>query len=218
MGRPHDMRPLIISGNELRAQAVKAARGLGFDWGRAKYVGEGVLRAERHGLNGLEGFLSLRDNLNTGLSSLTPTMLQSGGSIKTNAVDLGIAMADGLALMKFHTPGSFIVSGCPLFLGILCYGLTGSTRALHVVVGETPYLVQDNFIMPLVKKPQKIGQQQSCYISECTPTNDVCEPLGRFALDEDQAKLLEQFASRVYAPATEISRLSGAGAGLQDND
>ena len=58
------------SGNELRAQVTKAARGLGYDWGRAKYLGESVLRAERNGLSALASFLQLIDTLDTGPSHL----------------------------------------------------------------------------------------------------------------------------------------------------
>ena len=218
MDQPHDMCALIISGNELRAQAVKAARGLGYDWGRAKYIGEGILRAERHGLNGLESFLALIDNLNTGPSQLTHTMLQSGSAVSLEAIDLGISMVDELALLDFQKPVSFIVMGCPLFLGLLCYGLTGSNRALHVFVDATSCVIQDSSIIMLANKPGNIAHQGRCVISSCIKSKDNCVSMSRFKLDNKQAKILDEFASRVYAPATELSRLSGAGAGLQDND
>ena len=218
MGPLHDMRTLTISGNELRAHAVKAARGLGYDWGRAKYIGEAILRAQRHGLNGLESFLALIDNLNTGPSQLTHTMLRSGSTVSLNAIDLGVSMADALALLEFQKPTSFIVRGCPLFLGLLCYGLTGSNRALHVVVDTASCIIQDNSIIMLANKPGHIAHQGLCSITACTPSKVNYASMSRFELDNNQARLLDQFASRVYAPATEISRLSGAGAGLQDND
>jgi hypothetical protein len=42
--------------------------------------------------------------------------------------------------------------------------------------------------------------------------------MSRFAVDPMDAKKLTDLASRVYAPATEASRMAGAGAGLNDND
>ena len=39
-----------------------------------------------------------------------------------------------------------------------------------------------------------------------------------FVIDPMDAEKLNDLASRVYAPATEASRLAGAGAGLNDND
>ena len=59
------------SGNELRAQVIKASRGLGYDWGRAKYLGESVLRAERHGLPATHTFIELADHLEIGPSRLS---------------------------------------------------------------------------------------------------------------------------------------------------
>ena len=43
-------------------------------------------------------------------------------------------------------------------------------------------------------------------------------PSYRAALSEKQFKILNEYAYKTYAPATDESRLSGAGAGLSDND
>ena len=40
----------------------------------------------------------------------------------------------------------------------------------------------------------------------------------RACLSETQFKILNEYAHKTYAPATEESRVSGAGAGLSDND
>jgi len=40
----------------------------------------------------------------------------------------------------------------------------------------------------------------------------------RACLSETQFKILNEYAHKTYAPATDESRLSGAGAGLSDND
>ena len=40
----------------------------------------------------------------------------------------------------------------------------------------------------------------------------------RACLSERQFKILNEYAHKTYAPATDESRLSGAGAGLSDND
>jgi len=49
---------------------------------------------------------------------------------------------------------------------------------------------------------------------------DVDEELsdGRVCVDADSLRILREYAHRTFAPATEQSRLSGAGAGLSDND
>ena len=43
-------------------------------------------------------------------------------------------------------------------------------------------------------------------------------PSFRACLSEKQFKTLNKYAYKTYAPATDESRLSGAGAGLSDND
>ena len=43
-------------------------------------------------------------------------------------------------------------------------------------------------------------------------------PSFRACLSENQFKALNEHAYKTYAPATDESRLSGAGAGLSDND
>ncbi len=43
-------------------------------------------------------------------------------------------------------------------------------------------------------------------------------PSYRACLSEKQFKILNKYAYKTYAPATDESRLSGAGAGLSDND
>ncbi len=47
---------------------------------------------------------------------------------------------------------------------------------------------------------------------------DRCPRTSRVELDEATKTALEAFAHRTYAPATEASRLAGAGAGLLDDD
>ena len=44
------------------------------------------------------------------------------------------------------------------------------------------------------------------------------KPSYRACLSEKQFKILNEYAFKTYAPATDESRLSGAGAGLSDND
>ena len=43
-------------------------------------------------------------------------------------------------------------------------------------------------------------------------------PSFRACINENQFKVLNEYAYKTYAPATNESRLSGAGAGLSDND
>jgi hypothetical protein len=106
------------------------------------------------------------------------------------------------------------VIGYPLFLGIVCYGLTGSDRALCVETDTFQCVVQANQITTSSAPPY----QGVCRLSTCLPSRNGRSWVSRFELESAVCELLNDLASRVYAPATEASRLTGAGAGLNDND
>ena len=205
---------MIWSGNELRAQVTKAARGLGYDWGRAKYLGESVLRAERNGLSALTTFLQLIDTLDTGPSHLLHSNLLKGDMVTVDIVDLGITLIDHLPGLDFQTPVVFDVIGVPLFLGILCYGLTGTDRALQIESDGIECAVQADRILVGFEPPFR----GVCWLRSCALRFDNWHSVSRFEVADTDAEILDNLASRVYAPATEASRLTGAGAGLNDND
>ena len=48
--------------------------------------------------------------------------------------------------------------------------------------------------------------------------HDVLRMQSRVNIPRDIFDKLNNFAQKTYAPATEVSRLAGAGAGLNDND
>ena len=202
------------SGNELRAQVTKAARGLGYDWGRAKYLGESVLRAERNGLSALASFLQLIDTLDTGPSHLLHSNLLKGDTVRVDVVDIGITLIDHLPVLDFQRLVAFDVAGFPLFLGILCYGLTGTDRALQIEIDGIECVVQADRILVGLEPPF----QGLCSLRACPLRHDDWQSVNRFEVADSDAEVLDHLASRVYAPATEASRLAGAGAGLNDND
>jgi hypothetical protein len=202
------------SGNELRAQVTKAGRGLGYDWGRAKYLGESVLRAEQNGLSALTSFLQLTDTLDTGPSRLLHSNLLKGDIATVDVVDLGIALIDHLSRLDFQTPVAFEVVGFSLFLGTLCYGLTGTDRALQIEIDDIECVVQADRIVVGPEPPF----QGVCRLRFCPRRFDDWRLVRRFEVTHANAEILDHLASRVYAPATEASRLAGAGAGLNDND
>lgn len=193
---------------------TKAARGLGYDWGRAKYLGESVLRAERNGLSALTSFLQLTDTLDTGPSRLLHSNLHNGDIVTVDVVDLGIALIDHLPGLDFQKPVVFDVVGVSLFLGTLCYGLTGTDRALQIEIDDIECVVQADRIIVGLEPPF----QGVCWLRSCPRRFDDWRLVGRFQVTDTEAEILDHLASRVYAPATEASRLAGAGAGLNDND
>lgn len=202
------------SGNELRAQVTKASRGLGYDWGRAKYLGESVLRAERQGLAATHTFILLTDRLDTGPSRLNVSTFFERPALALDAVDLGITLIDHLPRFNFYEPIELNVIGYPLFLGIICYGLTGSNRALQIEADGFHCVVQANQIVNATVP----SFQGMCRLSACSPCMESTSWVSRFDIETEDAEILNNLASRVYAPATEASRLAGAGAGLNDND
>ena len=80
------------------------------------------------------------------------------------------------------------------------------TLAAHVLVASAGYKAQHLLVM----KNGWIDAQGTMMITRAHPSRKV--------IDDGLWSTLEGFAARTYVPATEASRLKGAGAGLTDND
>ncbi len=68
-------------------------------------------------------------------------------------------------------------------------------------------------------KPIHIGQpDEPAIIAMCLDGRAFSPPMAPVEVSADLWRELQRLAARTYVPATEISRLKGAGAGLRDDD
>ena len=205
--------------NEIDATAKKAARGAGYDWGLAEETGKAVRWLCSYGFNGCTALATLLratdgaayhdiapqigpDNwhargpalcpIATGaaLSDHAATLINTNIRIQSVHAPLLILPFVNLAARQTKTPLTATWANCSF-----------STDGTSVSLQGAPTHDPNDMTMTRGAAPTK---QQST-TTRTTPDPTVWS-------------ILNTFANRTYAPATEASRLLGAGAGLSDND
>ena len=191
---------MTYSLGEVEALCRKAARGAGFSWGMADEAGKVARWLCRHGFSGaavLAGYLEHAQ--------------QACGP-------------DDPALSDWSADGAL----CPLICGTLLsdMGATSVTRRLHTLA------------WPILLLPHIGADMDLCLGQDLRPLDDPMTPLAllvtlqrkpnpsaadrtsatRATIAPDDMVRLTRLAARTYAPETDASKLSGAGAGLKDED
>ncbi|MEX0349870.1 MAG: DUF3726 domain-containing protein [Paracoccaceae bacterium] len=207
---------MTLSLNEMEALAKRAARGGGYSWGLA----EEAAKATRWlSARGLDGGLALAEVLEQEFANSLPD----------------------------HTPGDLeglwqsSAALCPLLAGVTLSD--GADRLARGPI-EMRHVVQPVLVLPFaanaarrLEGPVTVTSGAWTAITDGTELSapdtspnqaktlqvefggTVSEPRARQTRASPAAQaLLNRFAHRTYAPATEESRRLGAGAGLSDND
>ncbi len=211
---------MSLSLNEVEALTKKAARGAGYTWGLAEEAAKATRWLCARDLDGCEALADLlvgQDGLETlaGAPVTGPSWASREGRLCPIAT--GCALSDdaerldggGLRLETVARPillapfaGScarHLETGIALNWGNVCVSTDGD--ALFV---EGDPETECATVTVSVGVQLGSGKPQA-----------VC---SRARPNSDAQATLERFAHRTYAPATEASRLTGAGAGVSDND
>lgn len=179
---------------EIQALTIKAARGAGFPWGVADEAGWAVRWLASFGLPGPEAMAKTLTSPDADRCPLT----------------LGIAVADRQDPL-FANGGSI---NQPLILLPFLARAAGSEQAF-VQINQLTFNVAQNGTDLTVQLPE--DGQLTVSIVERTIADRP--PVHRIeAISSEALATLQTLAQKTYAPATEASRISGAGAGLTDND
>ena len=193
---------------ETAALALKAARGAGMSWGLAEETAASVVWLHSRGLPGISALCSYLGQ------AAAPQSPEGGCPIMT-----GCALFDGM----MDVPET---SSQPLDLGHVHAPLLLLPFVARLEQGH--YWLQAPGLQGTVDIANGDGWQSHCLrgSGSCTvslgdrPQVDpalemITRVNGRFTCCVDR---LDAYAHRTYAPATGQSRMSGAGAGLTDND
>ena len=183
-----DVAYVTRSLGEAVSLAVKAVRGAGAPWGIAEEAGWAIRWLGRAGLPGVE---ALANTLEAG--DLSP-------------LSLGISIADRRAVPDVIGPVPEPLLVIPFLSRAVPEG-----QALTLDAGETTARVWSDGAEPL-------PPARELRVIDVCPAPEPPAPVTRIDAPAEAWALLESFAHRTYAPATEQSRQSGAGAGLTDND
>ncbi len=206
--------------NEIEAMAKKAARGAGYAWGPAEEAGKAVRWLESHALSGAAALVG---HLNIGDIDGPPTSLQGDWSSATGVLcplTSGAALNDcAEQLADGHIQRLLDVDHPLLILPFAAWA------ALHI---KAPIKVEWDGVRATtdgyrLRHDALNGDpnHRRAAVVICkmdNATDDLRAPALRGAISKDVWQALRVFAHRTYAPASEASRLLGAGAGVSDND
>ena len=202
---------------EIGALATKAARGSGLDWGLAEEAGYAVQWLQRRQLPGVMAlcrYLSWRHHGN-----LTSWPDETGAHGHYCPITVGAAYGDG----AFGDEAQFSRIKTPLLLIPFVASRTTETP-LEINIGSSRFYLAKGQIGFTNNDTAILGDAAPCQISIAIsrPPNITITSVSDLPRVPTSAtacvSILERFAKNTYAPATEESRLAGAGAGLNDND
>ena len=211
---PHDAEQISWSLGETAALATRAARGAGMPWGLADETGVAVSWLHVHGIPGLAAlcrYLKWRDN---GIVTQWPD--RPAGAACYCPIALGTAYMDGAIPLTLATG---TIREPVLMLPFIAKRNTD--QPMQVDLGDMSiHLSKDGVCSPYLNTALLISQA-NCTINHATDTAAMAPyelthrvPSYFFGC----VAVLTEFAKKTYAPATDESRMAGAGAGLNDND
>ncbi|MBO9403392.1 DUF3726 domain-containing protein [Shimia sp. R9_3] len=211
--------------NEIEAMSKRAARGAGLSWGLSEEAAKGTRWLSAFGFPGaglLADLLEMNDripSIDVSPVSLSaeiwhaPTRRMSpliaGASLSDSAVrllDRGTIVMENVSIPLLAVP---FMGGAALRLGVPVAaewdGARLATDGRQLCVQASPEALNADHVAKLVfSAPAEMEGRR--------------EPLLRADVPDNDWDRLSAFAHRTFAPATEESRLRGAGSGLSDND
>lgn len=210
--------PIELSLNEVEAMAKRATRGAGYPWGLAEEAAKATRWLCAHGVDGCR---HLADLLETGLAGdlaahmpeISGTDWQGQGRLcpigaGAGLSDLAARLAEGPVTLRDVSHPALVLpfaARAALVHGsaveVTCNGETVQTDGCSLSGGDA-FATGCGDVHVAIFKDRVVNRS---FVSRFVPSNDAWATL-------------ERLAHKTYAPATEQSRLAGAGAGTSDND
>lgn len=207
-----------VSLNEIEATAKRAARGAGYSWGLAEEAAKATRWLCARGQNGTGALARLLQlELTRALKQHSPADLSGEWQSDSELCPLvtGALLSD-CAHQLNSAPIEIKNVAVP---ALLLPFAANAARVLQTCVSvdcDSAQVETDGFDLslnvPLSDGPQQVSVRSGGQLTAPVPHRTRAEP------DPTDWGILNRFAHRTYAPATEESRLRGAGAGLSDND
>ena len=212
--------------NEIELVSRKAARGYGFPWGVAEEVGKSVRWLHVYGINGVSVLAKVFNAFNpeqlqqSRPQSLGGEWAASAGLL--NPILTGIALCDCMHILKNQPIRTAVISYPVLTMGFLGQTALDSEQSLclrwqdlNLHFHRDQLAMEGNTEALMTEQCQLLHCQQMAIPSHL----EVMPPhIGDVQVEAESWEPLEEYAFKTYVEATEASRLSGAGAGLNDND
>ncbi|WP_071674701.1 DUF3726 domain-containing protein [Nioella nitratireducens] len=207
--------------NELEALSRKAARGAGYSWGLSEEAGRATRWLCARGLAGAEALVRLLDWRDLRDHDATVPMLHpqhwQAAPKGTCPIVAGTLLSDGVgevSPLALHLQG---VQEPLLLLPFVAWRAEAAGDALSVSFDGLRYVTRPDG--HLLRSAEAGSAHDGVEVSAvAAPRGTPIMAHTRAEVAPETMQRLTAFATRTYAPATEASRLAGAGAGLSDND
>lgn len=186
---------------EAKALAIKAARGIEIPWGMAEEAGFAAHWLQSFGAPGLAALadcLEWHDSKPPTPHDLCPI------SIGTAISDAGRGVPENLGRVRNPLLLAPFIAACSPS------GMVLRWEGADLVLSEAGLVSAAAREALLIRETDCLSQRGVAQVANAATRVPETEA--------DAMARLTHFAARTYAPATEASRLSGAGAGTSDND
>ena len=213
----------MVSLNQIEHTARKATRGAGLSWGLAEETGRAVRWLHGVGLPGVSSLLTMLDEIDQGTGyaeAARQTLLDSALLADcVSAADFEAASGgSGETLrLEFSFPS-------PLTLGFVAVAASAGNYVHSLQTKNFSAIIEPEQVVWWGDDwPNAAGIALGVVAARYRLPNPqgaiILRPrTGAGTVGHDEWNALDRYASRTYVPASEASRLAGAGAGLSDND
>jgi hypothetical protein len=211
--------------NEIEAMSKRAGRGAGLSWGLAEEAAKGTRWLSAFGFPGTEllaDLLELNDRIPP--IDVSPVSLSAevwhAPARRMSPLIAGASLSD--CAVRLLERGTITMENVSLPLLAVPF-MGGAALRLGVPVAvewDGARLATDGKQLCVQASPEALEARQAQRLVFSAPADmsGRREPVLRADVSEESWDRLAAFAHRTFAPATEESRLRGAGAGLSDND
>ena len=193
---------------EIETTVKRSAKSQGLSWGISEEIGKSIRILEQSGLRGLESFKNIID---FGFDNLTKlTDINQKTTTHLCPIHFGIFFQDQSHLKEMHQTFKFeslkepLIS-IPFFIkaakkNLIYFHIHSSEISISITPGEMTSINQNQIPTSINNFSIKVTQQRQKQYS-----NETWEDLYQLSLE-------------TFVEETEEKKLSGAGAGLSDND
>ncbi len=208
--------------NEVEALAKRAVRGAGMSWGTAEDAAKATRWLCRNGIDGAGVLSALLDhNRDKAEQDLRPAET-SGTWRAVDAAQLcpllaGAALSDCAAKLKDAAITMQRVSFPALLLPFMA-SAAAQLNCVLMLEGDLGSASTDGDLLALSNDGLLQAASVDVVIRIGDLTSETLSQVSRATPAPEAWDILKTYAHKTYAPATEASRLAGAGAGLSDND
>ncbi|HEV7254918.1 MAG TPA: DUF3726 domain-containing protein [Mesorhizobium sp.] len=226
IGTPSPDRPSGFSLGEIEAELRKAARGAGLPWGLAEEVGHAARALAKASPNAFAALAHALEALQAGRHgtrmACAGTALRPIDGRPLSPLAVGPAIADRAAMLE---QASLTIEAAVASLCLLAPALAGvaerSERAVLLRAGGRELVVGADIAQAataLDGLDAGDGLTISLLPASRPPGGSPPRPAEPVAIPEGLWRRFGRLAALTYVPASDRSRLAGAGAGLVDND